>query len=54
MGTSDKAVFLQSYFLDVLSWDSNIMTDKGLNIFDDFTARCVKFPLMYTFFLRGQ
>ena len=39
--TYDKAVTLQSCFLDVLTRNTNLMTDKGFKFFDECAARCV-------------
>ena len=36
-----KVIILKSCFLDVLPSQSNIMVGKGLNLFDECTARCV-------------
>ena len=55
--TSDKAIFLQSYILNVLSRHRNIMADKGLNIFDQCATRCLSVPsgkTVHLFFLMGQ
>ena len=39
--TSDKAIILVSCLFDGLPKHSNIIVDKGLNLSDECTARCV-------------
>ena len=40
-GTSNKAIILQSCFLDVLFRHSNIVAGKGSNLFNECDDRCV-------------
>ena len=42
---SDKEITLKCVFLDMLLRYSNIMADKGFNIFDECTARCLHFTV---------
>ena len=43
--TSDKAVCLTVLLFYVLPIYANIMTDKGLNLFDECDARCLHLSL---------
>ena len=43
--TNDEAVVLQSCFLDVLPRHTNIMPEKGFNLFDKCATRCVNLSL---------
>ena len=42
---SDKEITLKSGFLDMLPRYSNIMTDKGFNLFDKCAAQCLHFTV---------
>ena len=39
--TGDKAIILQSCFLDVSLRETNMVADKGLNLFDECAARYI-------------
>ena len=42
---SDNKITLKSGFLDMLPRYSNIMADKGFNLFDECAARCLHFTV---------
>ena len=39
--TSDKTIILHSCFLHILPRYSNLIAEKGLNLFDECAARCI-------------
>ena len=43
---NDEAVCLAVLFFDVLPSHTNIMTDKGFNLFDECAARCLHLSLI--------
>ena len=58
-GPMMKQFVLQSCFFNVLPRDTNVITDKGFNLFGECAARCVHTSLLtgrrvLFFFLRGQ
>ena len=49
--TCDKIVILQP-FLDVLPSSANIMTSKGINLFDECVSRCAHISAKYLYLHR--